>query len=337
MRLCNARTARPLLVLVLAAASVCRADQVLLDNGDRVTGTVKGLAGGKLTIETAYAGTIEIDVAHVASLQADGEMTVVLEDDTRLYGRVSGDARALTVAETGQTVEMAKVSTVEPGRVTGREWRFSGRAALGASSSSGNSDSQNLNFDAEGVARQGRHRYTLGGRGNYASSDGAETDNNTIVYGQYDRFFSKKWYVTANTSFENNRFADIDLRFTGGAGLGYQWLDTARTKLALEGGLSYVYTNYLTQATEQFPAARLVSRFDYWLWQDVVQFFNYNQFYLGLDDYDNSFLRSQTGFRLPLIDQFMATAQLNLDWNGNPPPGTVKTDTTVILSLGYRW
>jgi uncharacterized protein DUF481 len=26
-----------------------------------------------------------------------------------------------------------------------------------------------------------------------------------------------------------------------------------------------------------------------------------------------------------------------VDWNGNPPPGTVETDTTYILSLGYRW
>jgi hypothetical protein len=80
-----------------------------------------------------------------------------------------------------------------------------------------------------------------------------------------------------------------------------------------------------------------VSRFDYWLWQDAVQFFNSNQLYVGLDEYENSFLSSQTGFRFPLVDGFMATAQLNLDWNGNPPPGTVELDRTLILSLGYTW
>ena len=53
----------------------------------------------------------------------------------------------------------------------------------------------------------------------------------------------------ANTSFENDRFSDIYLRFTGGAGLGYQWFDTERTKLALEGGLTYVYTDFYTQPT----------------------------------------------------------------------------------------
>ena len=324
-------------VLVLAATSLCHADQVVLDNGDRITGAVERLAGGKLVITTEYAGSIEIDVERIASLQVDSKMTVVLEDDTRLYGRPSGDAHTLEIVETGRTVDLARVSAIEPGRVTGKEWKFSGRVALGASDSSGNTDSRNLNFDGEGVARQGKNRYTLGGRGNYARSLDTETENDTIIHAQYDRFVSKKWYAFANTSFENNRFSDIYLRFTGGAGLGYQWFDTERTKLALEGGLTYVYTDFYTQPTAQYPAARLVTKFDYWLWKERVQFFNYNELYAGLDDYDNSFLRSQLGFRFPLVDRFMAIAQLNLDWNGNPPPGTVELDRTLILSLGYRW
>ncbi len=326
-----------LVVLVLAAAGACRADQVVLDNGDRLTGTAVRLADGKLVINTEYAGDVEVDVKRIASLRVDSPMTVVLDDDTRLYGRLSGDAHKLQIAEAGQSVDMARVSAAEPGRVTGKEWKFSGRAALGASDSSGNTESRNLNFDAEGVARQARNRYTLGGRGNYASSRDTETESNTIVYAQYDRFLSKKWYVSANTSFENDRFSDIYLRFTGGAGLGYQWFDTERTKLALEGGLTYVYTDFYTQPTEQYPAARLVTKFDFWLWKDAVQFFNYNELYASLDNYDSSFLRSQTGFRFPLVNRFMAIAQLNLDWNGNPPPGTVELDRTFILSLGYKW
>ena len=80
-----------------------------------------------------------------------------------------------------------------------------------------------------------------------------------------------------------------------------------------------------------------MSKFDYWLWQDAVQFFNYNEVYPSLDDPDNSFFRVQLGFRMPVIDDFMAIAQANFDWNGNPPPGKVKLDRTLILSLGYNW
>ena len=57
------RVARYLVLLVLAATGVlCRADQVVLDNGDRITGIVERLAGGKVVIKTEYAGNVDIDV-----------------------------------------------------------------------------------------------------------------------------------------------------------------------------------------------------------------------------------------------------------------------------------
>jgi len=325
------------LLLVLLASPICRADQVILDNGDRLTGTVKGLAAGKLVIGTEYAGDVSVDVKRIASLKTDSDMTVVLDDDTRLYGRLSGNGQKLEIADSGEPVDVTRVSKLEPGRKTGDEWKFSGRVSIGASDIRGNTNERNLNWDAEGVARQGKNRYTLGGRGVYGSDSGEETDNNTILYAQYDRFVSKKWYSYGNVNLQNDKFDDIKLRAVGGAGVGYQWFDTERAKLALEAGPSYVYTEYYGQATEQFLAARLVTKFDYWLWKDTVQFFNYNEFYYSLQDQENSFLRSQTGFRLPLVDKFMAIVQLNLDWDGNPPQGKVALDRTLIISLGYRW
>ena len=82
----------------------------MLDNGDRLSGTVQRLADGKLVFHTEYAGNVEIDVKRVATLRADSEMTVVLEDNTRLYGRLSGDAHKLEIAEAGQTVDLAQVT-----------------------------------------------------------------------------------------------------------------------------------------------------------------------------------------------------------------------------------
>ena len=330
------QTASYVLLLMLAAACICRADQVTLDNGDRLTGTVKRIGGGSLVIGTEYAGDVTVSLKHITSLQTDSDMTVVLDDDTRLYGRVGGNGQTLEIPE-HEPVEMTRVSKVEPGRVTGKEWKFSGHLALGASESSGNTSTRSLHWDGELVALQDVNRYTVGGRGDYGSANGTQNQDDTIVYGQYDRLLSKKWYAYANASLENNRFADIYLRAVGGVGLGYQWLDTERTKLALEAGPSYVYTDYYTRATEQNAAARLVTKLDYWIWKQAVQFFNYNEFYPALDDYKNSFFRSQLGLRFPLVDKFLATVQWNLDWNGNPPPGKVKLDQTVILSLGYRW
>jgi putative salt-induced outer membrane protein YdiY len=331
------RTARHGLLLVLLASAICRADQVTLDNGDRLTGTVKRLGDGKLVIGTEYAGDVTVELKRITSLKTDSDVTLVLDDDKRLYGRLSGNGQTLEISESKQPVDVARVSKMEPGRTNGDEVKYTGRVALGASDSRGNTNERNLNWDAEGVARQGKNRYTLGGRGMYGSDSGEETDNNTFLYTQYDRFVSKKWYGYGNMNLQNDKFDDIRLRSVGGAGGGYQWYDTDRTKLALEAGPSYVYTEYYGQGVEKFLAARLVTKLDYWLWPEKAQFFNYNEYYHSLQDSRNSFLRSQLGFRLPLVDKFMATIQLNLDWDGNPPQDKVELDRTVILSLGYRW
>ena len=114
------RVARLLVALVLAAGGVCRADQVVLDNGDRISGTVKRVSDGKLVIETEYAGDVSVDLKRITSLQTDSEMTVVLEDDTRLYGPLSGSPQHLEVSGAAEPVDLTQASKVESGHVTGQ-------------------------------------------------------------------------------------------------------------------------------------------------------------------------------------------------------------------------
>ena len=157
------------------------------------------------------------------------------------------------------------------------------------------------------------------------------------AYAKYDRFLSKKWYAYLNTTFEHDRFKDLELRSTVGAGTGYQVLDTTRTHLALESGLEYVHTDFYHSPTTENPALRLSTKFDHWLWPDAVQFFTNIEGYLSLENAANSFARTQTGFRFPLHAGLLATTQLNLDWDGNPAPGRESVDQTVVLGVGYQW
>ena len=57
------------IVCVAAVATLlytsAHADEVVLKNGDRITGTVVELADGTLSIETEYAGVVKIDWSQV--------------------------------------------------------------------------------------------------------------------------------------------------------------------------------------------------------------------------------------------------------------------------------
>ena len=68
---------RTLLCLaVLNVSTPLLADTVWLKNGDRLSGKIKVFDGGKLLIQTDYAGAVPIDWKQVKTLESDQELLV---------------------------------------------------------------------------------------------------------------------------------------------------------------------------------------------------------------------------------------------------------------------
>jgi len=312
-----------------------------LDNGDRVTGRIQGAESGKLVIVTDYAGEVRIDWTHISALASDEPMTVQLDDKTRLYGRLSADHGTLRItspdAPMQREVDVKQVQAIFPGNALKERPVLSGRLNVGTSRTSGNTETSAAHVDAELVARKGDDRFTVGGAFNRTTDRGVETASNARLYAKYDHFFTQKWYSTINATFEHDPFADIELRTTAGLGIGYQVIASARTNLALESGVDYVDTRHYQLPTEQYPALRLALKFDSYLIPDRLQFFQGSEVYLARGEDEPSFARTQTGLRVPLWRNFLATLQYNLDWNSHPPPGFESTDRMLLLTVGYHW
>jgi small nuclear ribonucleoprotein (snRNP)-like protein len=99
---------------ILLLATSAASDEIKLKNGDRITGTVKGLSGGKLVLETAHSGTLQIAWGDIASLTTDGKHKVRMVTGEEVEGKLSGQDGKLKVASEGAAapveVEWAKVS-----------------------------------------------------------------------------------------------------------------------------------------------------------------------------------------------------------------------------------
>ena len=65
------------------------ADEVLFHNGERLTGTVKGLDDGKLTIVSESLGELKIDIAKVKRFTAQKPATIVLKDGSILHLQIA--------------------------------------------------------------------------------------------------------------------------------------------------------------------------------------------------------------------------------------------------------
>ena len=336
---------RTLATLLAGAVSLSAfADTVTLRNGDRITGTVLRKENDNLVFKTAYAGEIEIRWVDIAGLHTDEPVEVMLNDETSLNATFKPtDEPGKVTLQSGEIirtapVELDKIAYINPSpEVSGKGVRFTGRVNIGLNATSGNSETENLYVDAEMVARTKENRYTVGATAQRSSEDDNETADRTTLYSKYDHFLTEKRYLYANATFVRDEFKDLNLRSALGIGLGHQFIESKRKNLSLEGGLSFVNEDFISAADDQYLAGRWAVNFDQYFFKDRLQFFHKHEGLQSLENTEDLLVRSETGLRVPLSDNLNTSVQVNVDWDGNPPPGTEETDLTYLLNVGYNW
>jgi len=321
------------------------ADEVYLKNGDHISGKVKMMENGKLVFGTSYAGDITIEWSEVADLKTDTPITVVLSDGTQLQGPPTpgkaGDLQLNSeILTTPASFEITEVNAINPKPVPPVKW--SARANLGLKIDSGNTEKEELHIDGQLVATTEKNRFAAGleldrDRAENSAGRMVRTENKWLGYTKYDHFLNKQWYINTNASYEKDDFKGISARSVLGAGAGYQVWKEKERNLALELGYAYINESYDDIATEDtdYSAVRWALNFDYFLYKDRVQFFHWDEVFYNMDESDDIWLRTRTGFRFPLYKGFTWTIQYNFDWDNLPAAGLDRADKTLLFTIGY--
>jgi putative salt-induced outer membrane protein YdiY len=326
------------LAFAFLACGLAEADEVWLKNGDHLTGKVMSLDAGTLVFKTSYAGDLSIKWGEVVNLKTDEPIKVVLGDETAAQGLVTpGDpgkvkVKAEQLAEP-VTVDLANIRTINPKPPFSTTLRIN----LGASMSSGNTDNQDIYAQGEFIARTAMNRFTLGGNYQRSEDNNIKTADSALGYIKYDHFLTKKWYLYANATGQQDEFQDLNLRATLGLGAGYQFFESERTNLSLEGGLSYVNEDFTIAEDNSYAAGRWGLRFDHYILPKSLQFFLYHTGLQSLESSNDLVLYTQTGFRVPFYKDLNLALQMNWQYDKSPAPGREKNDYTYIISLGYLW
>jgi putative salt-induced outer membrane protein YdiY len=322
------------LTAVLCAASAAHADEVRLKNGDRISGIAASLAGGTLTFK-ATGGDLKIAWADVASLAIEQPMLVSVGTTPAVSATfTAADANGRVTLVPGGPVALADIVALSRPQPA---WVFTGGAGAGVVQTAGNTQVNNVRLSGDMVATGATDRYTATGIATHANDRGVETARNWSAAGKYDRFVRSRLFINANSNFTNDRFRDIDLRTALGAGVGYQILDTARTKLTADGGLAWVNENFKTISDDNYTAAHESAGLQFQALPGRVQLFHNHDGYFGVSGDNKMFIRTQNGVRLGLAAGFVTTVEEDLDYDRRPSPGRRQTDRTFSLSLGYRF
>lgn len=325
------------IILLLLAVPV-ESGEIRLHNGDRLTGAIVKMDGKTIVIITTYASKLAVKRDQVVCVKTTKEHTFLLQSKKLLIGRAECSSEGLLAivnmqTKTSESLALADVKAINP--PPGIRWK--GNVVAGGNMASGNTDSRGANLSTMLQVRTDRHRGTMRAKGNYNEIDDAADVQNVSGSFKYDYFLNKKLFSYAQVLIEHDKFQDLDLRYTIGPGLGYQFIESSSISLFAEAGISYVNENREVSQDQDYTSGRWSIGFDWQIIPDRLKFFHLHEGYFRLEEPDDFFLRSQQGLRLPLARDFFATLEFDYDYNNRPAAGKKNSDRRYIFGLTYEF
>jgi len=269
------KNAASAVALVFLFLQISFADQVVLKNGDRLSGTIEKSDAKTLVIKTEFAGEVSIQWPAVQQINSTEPLHVSLTNGQTLVGPVTTTEGNVAVATASGTVtqpiadvqklrndaeESLYQKTLHPGLL--QAWQ--GGANVGFALTRGNSETKNLALAFTADRKTLHDHLGLYANSVYASNDApgavpSTTANSTQAGARFDRNLADRWFGFVNADFQTDALQDLDLRSVFGGGLGLHAIKNERTTLDFLGGLNYTRENYsgLTGVDHNLIAATL--------------------------------------------------------------------------------
>ncbi len=318
-------------------SNIVSADEILLKNGDRLTGNIKVMSSEILTIETEYSEPVKIQMDKVERINISRQVEVHLKNGEILKGILQtepdGQVTVNAADERGRTViKLNSIVAIDSPPVSRSKW--TGSITAGAGFQSGNTDRANATIEAEALRKTGQDRYSLRFLFNYAEESDEETVRNTYGALKYDYFFTPKLYGYLSIELLNDEFKDLNLRTVVGPGVGYQVWDDPVKFLIFEGGIAFFSEDLKEGEDDQWFTGRLASNIRYKI-KNYIIFSDQLIIYPSINDFGEYKLRNEAAVASPLAYGWSLKLGNILELDSNPPSGIGKNDWHWILGLQY--
>jgi hypothetical protein len=247
-----------LLALLPAAAAVAapKTDVVVFLNGDRLTGEVKGLERGQLSLKTDAAGTLSIEWARLAGVSSNQLLQVELASGLRYVGQAfeAGAPGKLRVAAKGEgdgrEFAFADVVRMDPIDQGGLIARLDGYLTAGYDYTKA-SDLQQFTFTGGLSNRNEKRLWSADASMTMTSQDDLEDSNRFDVTGGNQRFLRNRRFWQSFLGFEGNDELGLDLRTTLGGAYGTFIVQDARQEWSVFAGLAITEEQFVTQESQE--------------------------------------------------------------------------------------
>jgi hypothetical protein len=347
----SARMLSPLILSVCLVLSTARADQVVMKNGDRVTGTIVKQDGKTITVKTDNFGTVTALWDQVESLKADQPVNVVLKDGKTLVGTVTPGEGKVEVAtkETRVDVDPGEIAAIRNADEQkayerllnpGLRELWSGSGSLGWAGTNGNAKTLTFTtaFNVARLTNTDKTSIYFNLIKASALIDGVTASTAQAVRGGigYDHNVSPSLFVNVFNDYEYDRFQNLDLRFVLGGGFGFHAIKNERSQLDLLGGADYNRSSFSTPLTSNSAEAFWGDEYAYKLTgaSSLVQSF---RMFNNLSDRGAYRVNFDIGLATKLSRWLSWNLALSDRYLSNPVPGRKTNDWLYTTGLGITF
>jgi putative salt-induced outer membrane protein YdiY len=325
------------LAIATLAPSFATADILYLKNGDRITGEIKRIWDGEVTIEPEYSDEFQVDLPLVERIESDRDFEIEMPDGTDVVAKMMGADEAgnqlIIVDGDSVAVPLSELREVdEPDDFY--DWEI--LLDYGLSISAGNTDSLNSRLAVEGMFKHGDHRHIGKVTQIREEQESTTTKDQTLVTYTYNFTFNDPWFFAANAQVERDPIRELERRLTASAGVGRDiWNDPHRF-LNFQLGAGFL-NEQIGLVTETSSVAAWFLRFSHEFFSDDFEIFHSHSIFETIEGRDNTIVKTTTGFRYEITD--LLYMNLSIDWDHeSQPAGTAEdTDMTFVLGAGLEF
>jgi hypothetical protein len=230
------------------AVAAPKTDVVVLENGDRITGEIKGLEHNRLRFSTDHMGTIYIEWDKIAQLSSNQFLLLERSNGTRYYGQLTSAGLDAQLAirrggkGTPELVDMATVVRAEP--IEGGDFvdRLDGYVSAGLDAAKASSQ-RSFDFAGGLSAKTREHEWSVDASANVTDDSAGDTSERYDGKANWRHLLPRRDFWQAFGGLSHNTELDLDLRSIAGAGYGRYFVQTNSAEWV--GGLGLAYSHEL--------------------------------------------------------------------------------------------
>lgn len=248
----------PVMVASLCLSANALADTLWLKNGDRITGTIELLEGGKLIMKTAMAGNINVDVKNIKTFESDNPLLIksVGEAERALAVTAAEEGAIMVVNGEPEPVRM-EISSIEqmlePQPLI-EDWVWEGNATAALDIKDTDTEQRDLDMAFDTRARHGDWRHVLGGEFERDYRDDVKSRH--LWQTDYDLswFFDEQWFWQTSASYQRDHVSEVKRRKQLGMGPGYEWWNNALGRFETSARIDHVRLENRDGSEDMFNA-----------------------------------------------------------------------------------